>query len=158
MIDRVFELFGQVDATPSRSQGELGIGLTLVRRLIEMHNGTVTARSAGPGHGSAFFVRLPTSASTRDSASGTDRGADAGDVRWNEQRVLIVDDNVDAAERISMILEASGFSVHGYLPTLTTRQASKSSLRAPTTSRLTRCKRYKRSLREQIRFPVVSAA
>ena len=59
MLPRVFDLFTQVDRSLDRSQGGLGIGLTLVRRLVEMHGGTVTAASDGPGYGSEFVVRLP---------------------------------------------------------------------------------------------------
>ena len=59
MLPRIFELFTQVDRDQDRSQGGLGIGLTLVRRLVEMHGGTVQAHSDGPGTGSTFTVRLP---------------------------------------------------------------------------------------------------
>jgi signal transduction histidine kinase len=58
-LDGIFEMFSQVDRSLERSQGGLGIGLTLVKRLVEMHGGTVAARSAGEDHGSAFEVRLP---------------------------------------------------------------------------------------------------
>src|SRR5205085_4106314 len=60
-LPRIFEMFTQVDASLERSQGGLGIGLTLVRRLVEMHGGSVVARSDGPGKGSEFMVRLPVS-------------------------------------------------------------------------------------------------
>jgi PAS domain S-box-containing protein len=111
MLDRVFDLFVQVDASPSRSQGGLGIGLTLVRRLVEMHEGTVTAKSAGRGHGSEFIVRLPIDASAR-SKQGAPHARDAHQrlAARSERRVLIVDDNVDAADSIAMLLRASGFS------------------------------------------------
>src|SRR6185295_19718234 len=59
MLDRVFDIFTQVDRSHNQIGGGLGIGLTLVRRLVEMHGGTVEARSAGPGSGSEFLVRLP---------------------------------------------------------------------------------------------------
>jgi CheY-like chemotaxis protein len=112
MLNRVFELFVQVDASPSRSQGGLGIGLTLVRRLIEMHEGTVTARSPGPGQGSEFIIRLPlglaaTSAGTASDGDGSHARRPAREAR----RVLIVDDNVDAADSVAMLLQAAGFSV-----------------------------------------------
>lgn len=59
LLPRVFDLFVQCDQTLDRAQGGLGIGLSVVKRLVEMHNGEVTARSAGPGHGSTFEIRLP---------------------------------------------------------------------------------------------------
>jgi protein-histidine pros-kinase len=111
MLERVFDLFVQVDASPSRSQGGLGIGLTLVRRLIEMHGGTVTANSAGPGRGSEFVVRLPVDLDANSGQHGAlpHRGQARPD--RDERRVLVVDDNVDAADSIAMLLQASGFSV-----------------------------------------------
>jgi PAS domain S-box-containing protein len=111
MLDRVFDLFVQVDASPSRSQGGLGIGLTLVRRLIEMHEGTVVAKSAGRGHGSEFVVRLPIDVSAASKQDGSSRQASGLRAGREERRVLIVDDNVDAADSIAMLLQASGFSV-----------------------------------------------
>jgi PAS domain S-box-containing protein len=111
MLNRVFDLFVQVDASPSRSQGGLGIGLTLVRRLIEMHAGTVTAKSGGPGHGSEFIIRLPMGDSAASSQNaGTSRDA-APFHAPRPKRVLVVDDNVDAADSIAMLLQAAGFSV-----------------------------------------------
>jgi PAS domain S-box-containing protein len=111
MLDRVFELFVQADASPTRAQGGLGIGLTLVKRLIELHNGTVTAHSDGLGRGSEFTVRFPADAA---ATPGTPRPVDESQAlarERGERRVLIVDDNVDAAESIAMLLQASGFSV-----------------------------------------------
>jgi PAS domain S-box-containing protein len=110
MLERVFDLFVQADATPSRAQGGLGIGLTLVRRLIEMHEGSVSVTSGGLGQGSEFLVRVPAAESTQEATDVEPRvpGIAEHDV---QRRVLIVDDNVDAAESISMLLEAAGFSV-----------------------------------------------
>jgi signal transduction histidine kinase len=104
----IFELFTQVDRTLERSQGGLGIGLTLVKRLVEMHGGTVTAHSDGAGQGSEFVVRLPilieqpkaeqsTEASTQKSTTG--------------RRILVVDDNEDSAMSLAMLLEISGHEV-----------------------------------------------
>jgi PAS domain S-box-containing protein len=111
MLDRVFQLFVQADASPSRAQGGLGIGLTLVRRLIELHEGSVVARSEGLGRGSEFIVRFPADASARDAVLDSEQAPPALFSDGNQRRVLIVDDNVDAAESIAMLLQASGFSV-----------------------------------------------
>jgi PAS domain S-box-containing protein len=113
MLDHIFELFVQADTAFTRAQGGLGIGLTLVKRLVELHGGAVTASSAGLGQGSEFIVRLPVESAARGLAraepDGENSAALGAEVR--ERRVLIVDDNVDAAESIAMLLEASGFSV-----------------------------------------------
>jgi PAS domain S-box-containing protein len=113
MLDRVFDLFVQSDASPTRSQGGLGIGLTLVKRLVELHDGTVTANSAGLGQGSEFTLRFPVD-SEANAPLGQAGSTDASrsiEAKRGERRVLIVDDNVDAAESIAMLLQASGFSV-----------------------------------------------
>jgi CheY-like chemotaxis protein len=110
MLPRVFELFTQVDRHVDRAQGGLGIGLTLVKRLVELHNGTVEAHSEGPGRGSEFVVRLPL-------ASVTDEG-DALAVPTEpatllvSRRVLVVDDNRDAAESLGILLKLLGADVH----------------------------------------------
>ena len=105
LLPRVFDLFTQADRSLIRSQGGLGVGLTLVRRLVEMHGGTVEAHSAGLGRGSRFVVRLPVGA-----APATDSG-ESGALAGRPVRVLVVDDNVDYAEGISMLLRASGYEV-----------------------------------------------
>jgi len=104
----VFDMFKQVDRHMERAQGGLGIGLSLVRRLVEMHGGTVSAASAGAGHGSTFEVRLPLALG--DGAlerRATQRALNEASPLAG-LRVLVVDDNVDAALTLSMILEASG--------------------------------------------------
>jgi CheY-like chemotaxis protein len=112
MLDRVFDLFVQADASPSRSQGGLGIGLTLVRRLVELHEGSVTARSEGLGRGSEFIVRFPADTSAHKAVRDSGRMSEHAPMpEGAPRRVLIVDDNVDAAESIAMLLQASGFSV-----------------------------------------------
>ena len=108
MLPRVFDLFTQVDRSIERSSGGLGIGLTLVQRLVELHGGTVEARSEGPDKGSEFVVRLPASLeSSGDSAASNSSDAkSAGRVR-----VLVVDDNVDAADTLTEMLRVSGHDV-----------------------------------------------
>ena len=105
-LAEVFQMFTQVGRNRERSQGGLGIGLALVRRLVELHGGSVTAESPGPGQGSTFVVRLPLApaADNRNTAAGTGAGAPA--VR--ALRVLVVDDNTDAAESLAALLEMSG--------------------------------------------------
>lgn len=111
MLDRVFELFVQADASPSRAQGGLGIGLTLVKRLITLHEGSVTATSAGLGQGSEFIVRFPAEPGALDQIpSSVVAAAHEAEAEHNRRRrVLIVDDNVDAADSIAILLESAGF-------------------------------------------------
>ena len=107
----IFDLFQQVESSLERSHGGLGIGLTLVRRLAEMHDGSVSARSAGPGKGSQFLVRLPAQMRKRlseNKATTTKRIADAP---AGKLHILVVDDNVDAAEMLSGLLRLDGHEV-----------------------------------------------
>ena len=110
MRERIFELFTQIDASFDRSKGGLGIGLTLARRLVEMHGGTIEARSAGLGHGSEFIVRLPVLPDPR-SQSQPSPAASRDEVAAGIARVLIVDDNRDAADSMAMVLRARGHEV-----------------------------------------------
>ena len=107
-LTRIFDMFQQVERHIERAQGGLGIGLSLVRRLVELHGGAVRAASAGAGRGSRFEVSLPLAgAGAGVAGSGGQHGGEAA--RQPEGvRVLVVDDNVDAALTLSMILEASG--------------------------------------------------
>ncbi|HEX7446078.1 MAG TPA: ATP-binding protein [Pirellulales bacterium] len=106
MLSRVFELFAQAEQTIDRSQGGLGIGLTLVRQLVELHGGSVEAYSEGVGRGSEFRVRLPRIAAP---STGQDDKPDraAADLRTvaSHRRVLIVDDNADAAHTLAVMLQ-----------------------------------------------------
>lgn len=110
MLDQVFDMFAQVNQTLERSQGGLGIGLALVKRLVQMHGGTVIAESAGAGLGSTFTVRLPMAvavtafAPVKPGACDLESAALAAEGR----RVLVVDDNVDAADLMCMLLNLSG--------------------------------------------------
>jgi PAS domain S-box-containing protein len=108
MLGKVFELFTQIDGTLERSQGGLGIGLTLVRRLVEMHGGRVDARSEGQGHGSEFVVRLPAVLATPANDEGETR--EHGRIA-HRRRILVVDDNRDSAISLGMMLELMGSEV-----------------------------------------------
>jgi PAS domain S-box-containing protein len=107
----IFDLFVQGDRSLARSQGGLGIGLTLVKRLVELHGGSVAVQSGGLGQGSEFTVRLPALQVWQD-ADIRAPGVQAGVAGTPRKRVLVVDDNVDAAESIGMILRVSGYDVH----------------------------------------------
>jgi CheY-like chemotaxis protein len=98
-------MFSQVDRNLERAQGGLGIGLTLVRRLVEMHGGTVEARSGGPGRGSQFFVRLPVLNTTPQPAPTQ---SDEGLAATTKKKILVVDDNQDSAMSLGMMLRLMG--------------------------------------------------
>jgi CheY-like chemotaxis protein len=105
-LPQVFEMFTQVGRGLDRSQGGLGIGLALVRRLVELHDGGVTAESAGVGRGSTFTVRL---ALANRSAAGLPPVIPVSEAHPAAQlRVLVVDDNVDAAESLAALLDLAG--------------------------------------------------
>jgi len=110
MIPRVFEMFTQVDRSLERSQGGLGIGLSIVKRLVEMHGGTVGARSGGHGRGSEFVVVLPVVESLEEGARAS--GIESGNGAPARRRILVADDNEDSAASLAMMLSFMGNEVH----------------------------------------------
>jgi PAS domain S-box-containing protein len=106
----VFDMFTQVSRNLKHARGGLGIGLSLVQRLVELHGGTVTAASAGLGQGSTFVVRLPAPQSTHQpAAAGAAGPMDVAEGRHAPLRILVADDNVDAADTMCALLTASGY-------------------------------------------------
>jgi signal transduction histidine kinase len=106
LIPHLFDLFVQGERTVDRQQGGLGIGLSLVKRLTELHGGTVAAHSPGPGQGSRFTVRLPLAAPAEQPDADV-----RSDACVPPKRITIVDDNEDAAESLAALLRASGHEV-----------------------------------------------
>jgi signal transduction histidine kinase/ActR/RegA family two-component response regulator len=113
MLPKIFDLFVQAHHTIDRSRGGLGIGLTLVRRLAELHGGTVQAASKGDGHGSTFTVRLPTVAAPKvsDADRAAKKNGNGNGHATTPCRVLLVDDNHDSREMYRAVLRAHGHDV-----------------------------------------------
>jgi len=109
-LARIFDLFTRVEHGPDRPQSGLGIGLALVRRLVEMHGGTVTAHSEGAGSGSEFVIRLPLALAAAQEEEPA-RGEPATAVPAVRRRILIADDNVDALDSTARLLQYSGHEV-----------------------------------------------
>jgi len=110
LLPHVFEGFMQADSTLARSQGGLGLGLTLVRSLVELHGGAVEAHSEGVGKGSEFVVRLPLSEKTEPTTKAQP-APPGGRARGPSRRILIVDDNEDSARSLEMLLQLAGHEV-----------------------------------------------
>jgi signal transduction histidine kinase len=106
---KIFELFTQVHSKSERAQGGLGIGLALVRRLTEMHGGTVSAHSDGPGRGAEFTVRLPVMAVPVERIPSSRKDEKVPSIE--PMRIVVADDNQDAAEALSLQLQLSGHEV-----------------------------------------------
>jgi signal transduction histidine kinase len=109
-LSRIFELFTQVHDTPGSSHGGLGIGLALVRRLVEMHGGTVAAASEGLGAGTEVTIRLPLSAA-QPATPARDTAAPRAIPRMARRRILVADDNNDAASSLALQIELAGHDV-----------------------------------------------
>jgi PAS domain S-box-containing protein len=112
MLPKVFDLFTHSERPLERSEGGLGIGLTLVRRLTEMHQGSVAAFSEGPGRGSEFVVTLPLLRDGIATAPPKQGEPDDRRVPDAKRRILVVDDNHDGADSLAMMLRLSGHEVH----------------------------------------------
>jgi CheY-like chemotaxis protein len=113
-LDRVFDRFSQADGRSTRTHAGLGLGLSIVRHIVELHGGRVTVESEGPGHGSTFTVHLPTVRATAENAPISPRipspGED-GNGSLAGLRVLVVDDQEDTRELIAIVLSERGASV-----------------------------------------------
>ena len=108
LLPRIFDMFTQGDHSGRRTEGGLGIGLALVKKLVELHGGTVTARSEGPGHGAEFEVRLAIDRSAPVPISpGINRGTEPA-----RRRVLVVDDNRDSTESLAVLLQMARHEAH----------------------------------------------
>jgi PAS domain S-box-containing protein len=110
LVERAFDLFAQAERSADRASGGLGLGLALVKHLVELHCGTVSCDSPGLGKGSRFAVTLPRLPAGDACGEGKEAGADAQG-RSGALRILVVDDNEDAADTLAMLLEAAGDEV-----------------------------------------------
>src|SRR5262249_40856484 len=111
LLPHIFDMFTQADQTLSRSRGGLGIGLTLVRSLVEMHHGRVAAHSRGPGLGSEFAVRLPVSPDAPPGPPAAESPTGDAPPHLPRRRILVVDDNRSNANSLGVLLRALGQDV-----------------------------------------------
>jgi two-component system, chemotaxis family, CheB/CheR fusion protein len=108
MLSQIFDMFAQVDTSLERAQGGLGIGLTIAKKIVEMHGGTISAASAGPGQGSEFVLRLPCLVPGPERSPSVEERVGTGGLA---RRILVTDDNRDAADTLATLLEISGNDV-----------------------------------------------
>ncbi|HEY0134667.1 MAG TPA: PAS domain S-box protein [Nannocystis sp.] len=123
-LPTIFDMFSQVDRSIERSRGGLGIGLALVKGLVELHGGTVTAESPGPGRGSTFTIRLPVDAPPAQGPADTTSGETT--TTRPRRKILVVDDNRDSASTMEIMLELLGDEVrtaHDGLDAITVAEA-----------------------------------
>jgi CheY-like chemotaxis protein len=106
LLESIFDMFSQVNRTLDRAQGGLGIGLALVRKLVELHNGTVHAESAGADHGSKFVVQIPRVVSGGEATP--QEPLPTLSLPTLPKKILVVDDNVDSAESLEAFLKMNG--------------------------------------------------
>ena len=109
ILPRIFEMFTQAGMSLERSQGGLGVGLALVERLVKLHGGTVTAYSAGEGHGSQFTIKIPVTPAPKPAAQ--ERREAPRELPPKHCRILVVDDNVDSVDSLAMLLRMMGHVV-----------------------------------------------
>lgn len=111
MLEQIFDLFKQVGHTYSRAHGGLGIGLTLTKKLVELHGGTILAQSPGVGQGSTFIVNLPLATGTEADVARIPAPSSTERERPLSQRILVVDDSRDSALSMGMLLKSAGAEV-----------------------------------------------
>jgi signal transduction histidine kinase len=111
VLPRIFDLFTQLDRRSDQAHSGLGIGLALVRRLLQMHDGAITAHSEGTGRGSEFVIRLPLLPETTQPANGQQSSTPSDDAPPVRRRILVADDNADALETLATVLELGGHEV-----------------------------------------------
>jgi two-component system, chemotaxis family, CheB/CheR fusion protein len=112
LLSRVFDMFVQLDSSVADRQSSLGVGLTLVRSLVELHGGRAEAKSDGPGTGSEFSVYLPLADEGASRETSSDSGTTTDDSELQPIRALVVDDNRDAADMMAALLRSGGHKVH----------------------------------------------